>query len=317
MDYKVLNNDISIYYYPELDNNLLFYIDNPYYMILFLLIEMQFSELELKYSFKKYFSIQMDHEEIENILNILENIFNTMLDYYTVDYQLFTEIKKCIENYECDELFKLMFPNYKYVIDYNELSFTEVKNNFKYNLKNSDIHFITSDKLFYQNCDPIFKIKKFVKRPNPVKIYNLPIKIFDYKFNLQNIIGIYLDEINYFENYILDILNLILTRKGYDIDNSWISKKYKVLVIYNIPLSKFKKLVNDIKKGSFTINLEYEKIIENKDIIDIINHKKFDINIYDQVSKNDIINFSKKIFTPNNIKFLGKKHENKLLLIDL
>ena len=51
MEYKCLKNYVNIYYYHGFGNKLVLYIDEPYYIILFLLIEMYLSHFEVEYKF--------------------------------------------------------------------------------------------------------------------------------------------------------------------------------------------------------------------------------------------------------------------------
>ena len=305
MDYKCLKNNVKLYYYPEYDKKLVLYLNHPYYIMLFLLIEMHFSDFKIEYKFQNYFTLIIDSEyEVNEIIEMISIVLSTLLDYYVIDYDLYEEILKHIQKDKYYSIIEYMFPNYNYIFDYNKITYDCIKKGIKYFLKNNQIYFVTNSKKIFDN-EHFMSIKKIIKQDKSFNNYIIPYKTFSKKSYHQNLIGIYLDTLEYNEHYILDLLILILEKKYINCDITWISQKFKILIIPYIKMNTLKKYLINIYKHNFEILLDYGVIIKKKSILDIINFKNFNINIYQQITKQDIINLTQKIFKHDNIKYFS------------
>lgn len=305
MDYKILINDVTIYYFPEFDKDLVLYINNPYYEILYLLIEMHLSEFKVEYKFRNFFDIPVNRIDYQNLLEMIMITLSTLLDYYILDYEIFKELVSYNDQNIFFNILNLMLPNNKNIFTYNNSLFTKALENIKYDLKNKDIYFITSDKNIY-NSNLFSKIKKYVKRKKYEQKYVVPYKFFKSSFNNEEQVGIYLDQLNYFEYYVFDILFQIICLKGYRLNNIYVGKEFKILIIRSITKLQFKKLIFSLFNNQINVRPDLNFIIRNKHILDFINHNDFDLNIYNQVTSKDVTNLAKKIFKLNNIKYVGK-----------
>ena len=77
------------------------------------------------------------------------------------------------------------------------------------------------------------------------------------------------------------------------------------MILSHINMNVLKKTLIDIYRNNFEININNYELIKKKSILDIINFKHYDLNLYQQITKKDIINLSQKIFNQDNIKFMG------------
>lgn len=307
MDFKCLNNNVKLHYNPHIYHKLILYLDHPYYMILYLLIEMYLSEYDIPYTFNNNYILihNLEEDNIEKIIELICVTLSTLLNYFEIELDLFNEIYKYLKNIRYFKLINFMFPNYNHVFDCKEISFNNVNKSIKYFFKNSQIYFLTSSKRIFNNFN--FNLIKRINKKNINKnYYLLPYKKFKTLDNLDNLIGIYLNNLEYYEHYVLDLLLIILEKKLYICETYWISKNYKILIIPYICLNTLTRFVKKIKNYDFEIDINLDLIIKNKNIIDYINYKKFNLNIYNQISKDDIIKLSQKIFNKDNIKFLKK-----------
>ena len=308
MEYKCLKNDIKLYHFPEFNKKLVLYLNHPYYIIIFLLIEFHLSDFEIEYNFQNYFTvIHESSDEVEEIVNMINVVLSTLLDYYELDYDLYNEILTYIDKNKYFKLLKLMFPNYNFVFDYKNITFDILKKSIKYFFRNNQIYFITNDKNIY-NLEYFSLIKKYVKRNIYDNNYIVPFKKYSYEFNEEYFIGVYLDKLEYNEHYILDIIKNILEKKNIICDFIWVSKKYKIMILSYTPMSILKKFLINIYKNNFELKIDYNEIIKKKSLIDIVNFKHYNINLYQQITKEDIIQLCKKIFKHDNIKFIGPKN---------
>lgn len=306
MDFKCLKNNIKLHYYPYLNHELVLYIDHPFYMVLFLVIEMYISDYEIAYNFDNNFIIiYKSNNYVDEIIKKISEILSLLLDYYLLELPLYNEIINYVKQIEYFNLINYMFPNYNYVLNYKDINYDMIRKSIKYFFNNSQIYFITSNKKIF-NSNDFNLIKKIVKRSQSNNYYLLPYKKFSSLKNDENLLGIYLDKLEYFEHYILDLIVILLENKNFICDLIWISKKFKIMVIPFISINTLNSFSDNISKSNFEIDLDFNKIIKKKIFIDIINFKNFDINIYNRISKNDIINLSQKIFNLNNIKYLKK-----------
>ena len=304
MKFKILDNGLNLYYDPKIKQDLVLVIDNPYYIILFLLIELHISHLNINYNSKFCFELETN----DLILETLSVVLNTLLDYYELDNDLYISIIKNTKKSSIFNLLKLMYPNYENLMDYNDKFFFVVNKSIKYNLINQDIHILTSNRKIFDNCNYFNRITKFNKKKLELNQYILPFKKLDYEYNYSNFVGVYLNQLKYYDFYILDLLIHILNKNAVideHIQIVDISKKSKVLVFFYFSIIQFKKIIEKINNGIFDLKFEIDNILENKSLLDLINYKKFDINIYFQIKKDEIINLSKKIFNKKNIKYIG------------
>lgn len=305
MEYKCLKNDVKLYYYPEFDKKLTLYLDHPYYVILFLLIEMHMSDYEIEYTFKNYFNLVIDDlDDLEDIIDTIVFILSTILDFYVIDFEMYSEILNYMNKSKYYNLMEFMFPNYNFVFDHKKLTYDNIKQSIKYFFKNSHIHFITNSKKIF-NLHDFSLIKKYVKRNLFFNNYTLPHKKFSYKFNINPLIGIYLDQLEYNEHYILDILGCILEKNNINCDFIWVSKKFKIMILPYCTMSVLKTFLINIYKNNFELKIDYNKLIKKKCILDIINFKHFNLNMYQQITPHDILNLCQKIFKHDNIKYIG------------
>ena len=304
MKFKILDNGLNLYYEPKIKQDLVLVIDNPYYSILFLLIELHLKHLNIVYNSKYYFELEADRIILESLSDVLDCLLNN----YELEMSLFKVIIQNTNESTIFNLLKLMYPNNENLFIYSEDLFYIVNHNIKYNFINEDIHIITSDRKIFDNSNYFNRITKFNKKKIEVNQYILPFKKLEYEINYSNFVGVYLDQLKYYDFYILDILVFILNKIYFIEDNIqilYISKKYKVLIFYYISIIEFKKIIEKINNGQFELTFEIDYILQNKSLLDYINFKQFDINIYSQIKKDEIINLSKKIFNLKNIKYIG------------
>jgi len=305
MEYKCLENNIKLYYYPEFNKKLVIYIDHPYYVILFLIMETYLTDFEIEYNFKKYFTLILNNEhKTDEIINIISIALTTILDYYILDFEIYSDILTYIDKTKYYNLVEFMFPNYNFSLNYKNISYDNLKKSIKYFFKNSQIHFITNSKSIFNSYN-FESIIYFEKKSVYFNNYTLPYKKFSFKKNKDLLIGIYLDKLEYYDHYILDILKKILKKKNIICELIWISKKYKIMILSHINMNVLKKTLIDIYRNNFEININNYELIKKKSILDIINFKHYDLNLYQQITKKDIINLSQKIFNQDNIKFMG------------
>jgi hypothetical protein len=304
MDFKCLNNDINLHYYPHINYKLILFIDHPYYMIIFLLLEMYLSDFEIPYNFENNYILIYDFDDdLEDFLKILSMILSNLLNYYDLELDIYNEIVNYLKNIRYYELIKLMFPNYNYIFDCKTLNYDIVKKSIKYFFTNSQIYFITSNKKIFNSIH--FKyISKFIKKTSNLNFNIIPYKKYSSIEGDDNILGVYLNELEYYDHYVLDLLVLLLENKHYNCEKIWISKNYKILIIPYLCLSTLDIFTKKIKEKNFEIDVDLERIIKNKNFIDIIKYKNFNINIYNQITKDDIVKLSDNIFKQDNIKCL-------------
>ena len=91
MDFKCLNNNVKLHYNPHIYHKLILYLDHPYYMILYLLIEMYLSEYDIPYTFNNNYILihNLEEDNIEKIIELICVTLSTLLNYFEIELDLF------------------------------------------------------------------------------------------------------------------------------------------------------------------------------------------------------------------------------------